>query len=176
MQPAEDPRNPVSTPTTRYHHQPRELDLVRPHEPGAIDIDQLPVKHILLQQHFLWPAGRTAAESSRGHHGASTLGPSSVISPITSAGTNTWGTGNVGKKSRLTWRVLLVAEPDYQIIDGAETAAEAVQERSPHDKREVKERGCLDTRGHRAKSTPPRDRPPRDESLLGRRSRLSVGH
>ena len=35
--------------------EPRELDLVRADEPGAVDVDQLPVEHVLLQQHLLRP-------------------------------------------------------------------------------------------------------------------------
>ena len=36
---------------------PRDLDVVRPHEPRTVDVDQLPVEHVLLQQDLLRAAG-----------------------------------------------------------------------------------------------------------------------
>jgi hypothetical protein len=47
--PRVDPNDPVPA------LKPSNLDLVRPHKPSTVDVDQLPVKDILLQQHLLRP-------------------------------------------------------------------------------------------------------------------------
>src|SRR3979411_2226383 len=55
-QPGEQNARPgVDTADTIPALDPRDLDLVRAHEPRTVDIDQLAIQNILLQQHLLRP-------------------------------------------------------------------------------------------------------------------------
>ena len=61
-EPAQQPRRPgVDADDAVPAVEPRELDLVRAHEARAVDVDQLPVEHVLLQQHLLRAALERAA-------------------------------------------------------------------------------------------------------------------
>ena len=121
--------------------EPRELDLVRAHEPGTVDVDQLPVEDVLLQQHLLRPplevleiellgdqrheAGRDLDDLLRGDEDRASRD----------------GGDDAGDR----W-IVLVAEADDQVVDAPEPLACRVAQLAADDLREVEDRRR--SRGH----------------------------
>ena len=125
----------------------RELDLVRAHEPGAVDVDQLPVEHVLLQQHLAPAAARSAG--GRDGRRRSVTRPCSICSTC-SAGTNTCRPGDA-RDDPADRRIVVLAEPNDQVVDAAEPLARRVAQLAADDEREVQdERQRRGGRGHAA--------------------------
>ena len=130
--------------------EPRELDLVRPHEPGAVDVDQLAVEDVLLQQHLLRPPPEVLEvellADQRHEAGAELddlLGGDEDRAPRD--GGDDSGDG----------RIVVVAEADDQVVDAAEPLAGCVAQVAADDEREMEDRGAAEAiYGHPPASEP----------------------
>ncbi len=112
----------------------RELDLVRTDEPGAVDIDQLPVEHVLLQEHLVGaPFERLQVEPSCAHADAAVLDLRDRI-----GGDEHLPSGEGGEEAG-DGRVLVLAQPDDEVVDAAELRACGVEQVAARDEREVED-------------------------------------
>ena len=93
----------------------RELDLVRADEPRAVDVDQLPVEHVLLQQHLL----RAALERLQVEPRARSV-DAAVLDLRDRVRGDEHLTPGDRREQAGDGRVLVLAEPDDQVVDAAD--------------------------------------------------------
>jgi hypothetical protein len=111
-----------------------KLDLVRPDEPRTVDVDQLPVEHVLLQQHLVRaPFERLQVEPPCAHADAAVLDLRDRV-----RGHEHLPTGEGGEEAG-DGRVLVLAEPDDEVVDAAELGAGGIEQVAARDEREVED-------------------------------------
>src|SRR5579862_870273 len=115
--------------------KPCELDLVGAHEPGAVDVDQLPVENVLLEENLL----RAAAEMLEVELVRIERDDTGSDLDDLLRGEEDWSTRDRRNDAR-DRRVVLVAEADDEVVDAAEALVRRIAELSSDYEREVKDR------------------------------------
>ena len=151
--------------------EPRELDVVRAPQPRAVDVDQLPVEHVLPQQHLLRaPLERPQVEPVGREHDLAVLDLRDRVA----------GDEDVARRDPREHggdrRIAAVTEPDDQVVDAAELAAGASHELAAEDQRQVEDPRRLGRRGHRTEDAAARGQAPAQRSAsINREWRRSAG-
>jgi hypothetical protein len=115
----------------------RKLDLVRPHQARALDVDQLPVEHVLLEQHLLGaPLERPQVEPDLAQFHVSVPDLADHIGGDEHAA--------AGYRSQHAADHRIVgAQPHDHVVDTAQLAAGAVAQHAARDQRQVQDRQAL---------------------------------
>jgi hypothetical protein len=114
-----------------------QLDLVRPHQARALDVDQLPLEHVLLEQHLLGtPLERPQVEPDLTQLHVSVPDLTDQL-----RGDEHAAAGH--RRQHAADDRIVGAQPHHHVVDTAQLAAGAVAQHATGDQREVQDRQAL---------------------------------